>query len=792
MRPWIEPNPSEVPQALSAAVGGHPLVARVLLARGIASPEAAAAFFDPAAAPRSDPLDMPDMAKAVARLEKAIHQQENILVWGDFDVDGQTSTTLLVTTLQQLGARVSFHIPVRELESHGVNVPVLKKIMTEGAGAQTASLILTCDTGITAHEAVDYARSQGVDVIITDHHDLPPTLPAALAVVNPKRLPPDHALSSLPGVGVAYQLAEALCRSAGQAWLAEESLDLAALGIVADLASLKGETRVLLQLGLAALRRTRRIGLQVMMEMAEVDQANLTEEHIGFLLGPRLNALGRLADANVSVEFLSTEDLSRARVIATTLEGLNAERKLLTEQVYQGALAQISQKPELLEDAALVLAHPLWPGGVIGIVASRLVERYHRPVVLFTTPPGQPARGSARSIDGINITAAISAAVAAHPELQAGFGGHPMAAGLSIVSAPGAMDIQIAAFRRALARTVKDMTGDIKAETSLAIDGTLPLTDLSLDLVKDLERLAPFGPGNPPLTLASRNLILKGQSKIGRNGEHLALFVEDASGASQKVIWWQAGAALGSSDLPQGRFDLAYTVRASNYRGQAEVQVEWIDARPLDEPASAAIPVRTVEVVDYRGAPQASALIKSLAAQEGLLVWAEAEAAQKLAALGINAVNRLKLTPAQSLAIWTAPPGPKELRSALTAVAPQTVYLFGIPSETTVPGTFLKRLAGLVKYSLRSESGRVDLDALAAACAQRESAVRLGLEWLVARGDIAFQSLGGGQIVIGEGSKVEQGAPAVIAAQLKLLLDESAAYHAYFARADKDRLIVPG
>lgn len=787
MRPWIEPHAIEVPEALRTAVGGHPLVAQVLLARGVESPEAAMAFFDPAATPKSDPLDLPDLDIAVARLVKAIRDQEPVLVWGDFDVDGQTSTTLLVTTLQQLGTRVSFHIPVREIESHGVNLPVLKRLLAPEVGSPRIGLVLTCDTGITAHEAMDYAASRGVDMIITDHHDLPPSLPAALAVVNPKRLPPGHALSNLPGVGVAYQLAEALCRSAGQPALVEQNLDLAALGIVADLASLKGETRVLLQRGLAALRRTRRAGLLVMMELAEVDPANLTEEHIGFLLGPRLNALGRLADANVSVEFLTTNDLSRARVIATTLEGLNAERKQLTEQVYQGALAQLSRQPEFLDDAALVLWHPAWPGGVIGIVASRLVERYHRPVVLFSAPPGQTARGSARSIEGINITAAI----AAHQELLAGFGGHPMAAGLSIAPGANSMDARITAFRKALARTVKAMAGDIKTETSLSIDGYLPLTDLSLDLVKDLERLAPFGPGNPPLTLASRDLVIKGQSKIGRNGEHLALIVEDATGASQKVIWWQAGASPNSLDLPQGRFDLAYTVRASNYRGQLEVQVEWIDARPLDEPDIPAPAAQTVEVIDYRASPQPSVLVKTLAGQEGLLVWAEAEAAQKLSALGISSVNRVSLKPARALVIWTTPPGPRELRSAIAAVRPQMVYLFGIPPETTAVGTLLKRLAGLVKYSLRSEGGRCDLGALAAACAQREGAVRLGLEWLAVRGDIAIQSLEGGQIVIVEGSRVVQGDPIAIADRLKPLLDESAAYRAYFASADKDGLIFP-
>jgi single-stranded-DNA-specific exonuclease len=309
---------------------------------------------------------------------------------------------------------------VRARESHGINLPVLEQLINQGV-----ELLLTCDTGISAHEALDYAQSRAVPVLVTDHHDLPPSLPNALALVNPKRLPEDHPLATLPGVGVAYKLAEELYRRAGRPEASAALLDLVALGIVADLALLSGETRYLLQCGLQALRQTRRLGLQAMLELAEIAPQNLAEEHISFVLGPRLNALGRLADANRAIELLTTQDMGRARILALELEGLNAERKLLTDQVFQAAQAQIEADRSLLDEAALVLAHPAWPGGVVGIVASRLVEYYHRPVVLLSAPPGQLARGSARSVEGINITAAI----AANQRLLNGFGGHPMAAG---------------------------------------------------------------------------------------------------------------------------------------------------------------------------------------------------------------------------------------------------------------------------------------------------------------------------------------------------------------------------
>ena len=476
MLTWIEPQENFLSAALQSAVGGHPLIAKTLVRRGIRDVETARAFLDPGYYQPSSPDELPGLTRAADRLERAIHSQEAICVWGDFDVDGQTSTTLLVSTLRDLGARLSYHIPVRASESHGVNLNMLSRILDEGT-----QLVLTCDTGIAANEAVAYARQRGVDMIVSDHHDLPEVLPQAYAVINPKLLPAGHPLGTLPGVGVAYKLAQELYRRAGKAEACEQHLDLVALGIVADVAIQRDDTRYLLQRGLDVFRQNRRLGLQALLELAELSPTWLSEEHIGFVIGPRLNALGRLSDANPVVEFLTTDNIGRARLLALELQGLNARRKLLTDQVFQGALAQLEREPGLLSYEALVLANPVWPAGVIGIVASRLVERFNKPVILLSAPPGEMARGSARSIEGVNI----SAAIATQAEMLAGFGGHPMAAGLSIASE------RIPEFRRALARSVRAQLGDVQPEATLQIDGYLSLVELSLDLVADLERLAP-------------------------------------------------------------------------------------------------------------------------------------------------------------------------------------------------------------------------------------------------------------------------------------------------------------
>ena len=763
MRPWLEPQPVTVPAALAAAVGGHPLVAETLARRGFTDPAAARAFLDPGRYTPAPASALPDMARAVTRLGRAIRAGEPICVWGDFDVDGQTATALLVSALRDLGARVSYHVPVRETEGHGINLAALKQVIADGA-----RVILTCDTGIASHEAVAYARAQRVDVIITDHHDLPETLPDAVAVINPKLLTLPHPLTDLPGVGVAYKLAEALYAAARRPGEAEKHLDLAALGIVADLAIQRGDTRYLLQRGLAVLRRAGRLGLRVMLEATELLPAHLSEEHIGFVLGPRLNAAGRLADAGSCVELLTTQDETRARIIAADLEALNARRKLLCDQVTQAAEAQIARDPSLLEHAALVLSSPHWPAGVIGIVASRLVERYGKPAILIAAPPDGVGRASARSTAGVNITAAI----AQHAEMLTNFGGHPMAAGFGILPE------RIPDFRRALSRTIRATQGEGEqpALEGLAVDGFLPLSQLSLALVDDLSRLAPFGPGNPPLTLVARRVQALTSRPVGRGEEHRLLLVADRAGEQRQVIWWGGG----SEEPPEGLIDLAYVARANTYRGTRDLQVELIAWRPA---AGVEVEVKAeaqVEVVDYRGADDPRQILAELLTGGDVAVWREGDAAG-----GIAGHDRRDLPRAGTLVIWTSPAGPAELRAALAQVRPARVCLFADDPGMDRPDVFLRRLAGLIKHALSAHAGRAALNTLAAATAQREAAVRLGLAWLAVQGHVQVVAESNGEVQLAAGSGVpsEPAEQTLAAARLKTALDESAAYRAYYRDA---------
>ncbi len=740
------------------------LLKQTLIRRGIATPDSARAFLHPDETP-STPF--PHIEKAVEIIRQAIQRKDRICVWGDFDVDGQTSTALLVQTLQSLGADVVYYIPIRGKESHGVHIESLKPILDNGI-----KLLITCDTGITAHAAIDYATSRGVDVVITDHHDLGETLPSAKAVINPKLLPTEHLLKNLAGVGVAYKLAEALLRSndfsrSGSATevatTVEELLDLVALGLIADIAILQGETRSLAQWGIQQLRKTNRLGLKVMAELSNTNLESLTEETIGFTFAPRLNALGRLSDANPAVELLITNNPARARVLAAQIEGLNAQRRLLTSQVTEAAEAQLREHPELLTEPAIVLSHPNWPGGVVGIVANRLVERYHKPALLLTESDDGVLRGSARSIEGLHITEAIST----QKESLLNFGGHPMAAGLSL------QKDNLTSFRRGFGKAIEKQLGEIiREEPTLQIDAWLGLDEVNLELADAIETLAPFGAGNPKLTLATRGVRLKSVTDIGKTKEHLRLTVEDESGIVQSVLWW-GGAG---EEIPEtgSQIDIAYSVRATTFRGEKQVNLTFEEFRVGEEKA-VEVRERRLEIRDRR---LESGKWKDL---ETVLMWAEGSDKAK-------GKSRFELRPADELAIYTTPASPAELRAALEVVKPKIVHVFGVSPPKEKTDEFLARLAGMVKFAINNKSGRVSINELAIATAQRVSAVRIGLEWLAAGGHVTAVPEGEAVLLSAGSGETNQYLQKELYVAVKGILEETAAYREYFSSAKVESL----
>ncbi|HUF37450.1 MAG TPA: single-stranded-DNA-specific exonuclease RecJ [Anaerolineales bacterium] len=760
---WIEPDQVFVTEELAAEIGGHPLVAQLLIRRGIDTVAQARAFLDPAHYKPAPPESLPGLVDVGDRLVRALEAGETICVWGDFDVDGQTSTALLVEALTELGAGVFHHIPVRKTESHGMSVLKLEEVIARGA-----DLVLTCDTGSGEHETIARARELGVDVVVTDHHKLAATFPPAAAFTNPQRLPDGHPLKTLPGAGVAWKLVEHLAGRLGKPGLPERGLDLAALGIVADVAELAGDTRWLLQRGIAALRENRRTGLGELYELAGIEPAAIDTETIGFAIAPRLNALGRLGDANPVVEFLTTSDATRARVMAERLEGLNGERKLITEQIYAGALAVIERAPELAAGPVLVLSREGWEPGVIGIAANRLAEAFGKPAVLISVDPDGFGRGSARSVAGVDITAAIAAA----GDLLESFGGHTMAGGLSIRAD------RVDEFRRRISAAVKEQVpGGITVEP-LSIDGYLELDEIDITMISDLERAGPFGPGSPRPVLASRDLEVRSSRGIGRSGDHLRLVVADRDENVQEVLWWGGG----ETEPPAGWFDLAYTLGSNVFKGERRVQVTWLAAREIEpglgdrRKGEVGGPV----VTDLRQADDPARELEKLRARGGLVVWG------KEGEPGFGSQEVAGDRPI--LAVWTTPAGPDVLPGLIERLDPREVALFGNPPPDRDRAALLQHLAGLLNYTVRAYEGTIHIERLIAAARQSRAVVEAALDYLDARGLFKI-GIRGDEIQVQEGSG-EPG-PSVEASDLRLqrVLEEAAAFTRFFLTAAPDQLL---
>ncbi len=750
MKNWLLPQPVTVPDDLLATVGGHRIVSETLVRRGFTQPDAALQFLDPAQYQPAAPDDLPDLDRAVERIGRAIRQQEPILVWGDFDVDGQTSTALLVSALRDLGADVRYHIPNRFNEGHGIHLPTLKRYLDGGA-----SVVLTCDTGISAHEAIAHAQGRGVDVVITDHHSLPETLPEAFAAVNPMRLPEGHPLRELPGVGTAFQFVRALYGSRSS----DHLLDLVALGIVADVMVQVDDTRYWLQRGLEILRNDPRPGLRTLMERAGVEATTLSETDIGFTIAPRLNALGRLADANPAVQLLTAtdEDIIAERV--NELEGLNQKRRFLTRQVYEAAQAQIKNDPSLLEYAALVVCGDGWHTGVVGIVASRLVEDYARPVLVLSQNDDQIS-GSARSVEGANIVEAIGS----QAHLLKGYGGHNMAAGLR-------MDAEnLFPFRRGLSQTVREMLGGEVYEPQLQIDAEVGFDEIDLHFADDLSRLAPFGNGNPPLTLVTRGVHVKSRRTLGSRGDHVDLQLEDAQGNEQRVVWWFGS----TTDIPQGQFDIAYTVRANVFRGEREALVEWLDARPSEGTAEID-DTPPYAIVDRRQADASPSLLAKLRREyPAALVYYEGRSPE------IDGATRYQLASAETLIAWTIPPSPSVWRALIDEVQPQTIVLVGAEKPLYQADALAQVIVGLAKYALQHYAGYITVTDIATRTALEEQAVHRAVQWISASTSLHFQAASEDSYIV---TIAHGGGKASAAQRLQYMLKDTQAYATHWLKA---------
>ena len=760
---WILPKIVNIPPAFQEAIGGHPLIAQTLYQRGITTVEAARAFLNPENYQPSPPNDLQDMEIAYKLIKNAIQNNHKILVWGDFDVDGQTATTILVEGMRQAGGRVSYHIPIRAHESHGIRQAALKEELKAGF-----DLLITCDTGISEHESIQLVRNLGIPVIVTDHHSLGKSLPPANAIINPQRLEPKHPLRTLPGAGVAYKLIEGLFDYLGLSVNTNPLLELAALGIVADVADLQGDTRYLLQKGLFNLRHTHRIGLQLLYQNAGLNPKHLNEEHIGFQIAPRLNAVGRLGDANPMVEFLTTQDEARARVLAYQIEAYNTKRRFDTHQVEQGAEQQLADSSSDKHAPVIILHHPTWPGGIVGIVASRLADRYNKPVILLTGE--EQIHGSARSIPGFNITEAI----AAQANLLTTFGGHPMAAGLSMT--PNNLSV----FKRQFLTIAESQLKHTEVTKEIQVTQKVSLDQINLDFIHEINRLAPFGPGNPSLLFQLSDLQLISESRVGANQEHRQVVVADKDANELRLIWWNSG----DEALPEAEFNLVCKLSLSDYKGSEQLSAEWIDFK-LTEAGIENVAERRIEIIDYRNSNNPLQQLRQLINKYPFgSLWGEGNLPE-----GFSFQRRSELKKNQSLIIWTMPPSQSVLRDVITLTKPKTVTVFAENPNYDDYRGFLTRLGGLAKFSLAHLNGEINLENAAAACGSTVESVIFGLRLWAAKGAFQFCIEGGSVFLTVPGDKLDT----ALAQQYEILLnnslEESVAFRTFFKMGDLNSMI---
>jgi single-stranded-DNA-specific exonuclease len=765
---WIDPEPVVIPAELRAALSGSELFLQTLARRGLTDPEQARAFLDPDLYTPASAYELPDMALAVTRLRQALSLHERIGIWGDFDVDGQTSTTVLVSTFRFLGADVVYHIPLRKTESHGIKLEYLQEFLSQGI-----QLLITCDTGISALDEIAYAQAQGVDVILTDHHSLPPQLPPALAVINPQRLPEEHPLHSLSGVGAAYELVAALCAELGKSEFPPSLLDLVALGLIADMATLTADTRYLTQLGLQKLQSDPRPALAKILKENNVSSTELTEETVSFIIAPRMNAVGRLSDANPMVEFLLESDPVKLATRYAQIEGLNAQRKLECDLVYQGAQAQIEQSPQILEQPILILAHSEWEGGVVGIVASRLVEQYHRPAILLSIKDEEIMSGSCRSIEGINITQAIRE----NSRLLLGFGGHPMAAGLLLKLE------HFIEFQHAMYKTIQRMVVDNAVSPAYPIDAYIEPEKLDLTAIQEIARLAPFGPGNSPLRFAVKEAEISDTRLFGKTKEHLEVLLHTSSGQDTRFTWWQGA----GRSQPEGKFDLLYQARISTYSSQTKVIFEWEEFRETaDAQTHRKFKPGQIQNVDHRSVELSPEEIQALMQEPDCLCWAEGTIDTPFTAL-----NRNQLHPAQTLLLWGLPPSLQTLTQAIQTTVPHTIYWFNhMPAENSLK-VLIEKTAILTKKSLaQSSPAQIDVSALTAELATTPALARLILQWLEASGYV--QIIGTtetGFRLISTPSAPDPLKAAHLQARIKTLYTETIEFRKYLQETDSLELL---
>ena len=678
------------------------LIKKLLVSRGINSEEDIYEFLHPLEMKLTHPNVFTDMGKCVERLSQAIDNKETIVIHGDFDADGVTSTSLLYKTFKYLGADVHYFIPNRESEGHGFDTKALVKIMTQ----IKPKVIISCDCGISNVEAVNFLNSFKIDVIITDHHEAPEELPNAYAIINPKAPNAlDESLSakqimnltSLAGVGVAFKTAQALLEKYNKLEFISEILPFVAVGTVADVVPLIGENRYFVTKGLELISNGKHWGLAKLLESAGYT-GQINSEHIAFGIAPRINASGRLDTVDAALKVLISDNKQEIEMAVQSLNEFNRIRQELCQQIFAQADEMVQKEGN--KNPAIVLFNKDWHIGIIGIVASSLVEKYYKPTFLMTySEETKQFRCSARSIDGINLYDVISS----NSELFDNFGGHSMAAGLAFSK------ITFEEVKSALCKTVKEMAQGKDLKPFLNIDLELMPNDITLDLIENLSQLEPFGANNPSPIFALKNLKIKEKMLMGENKNHLRLKCESGSSEFTCVRWKEGDISLVKDDT----LDIAFHPQINEYKGNTSIQlvIDDIHSDYLKEEE----PAPSQKLYDHRKKtdilPQVDDYVKN--SKRNILIFAESkpicDMLKPFKNLSERIIDRDNLKPCDSLMFFDYPADKETFDKILSETNPSSIHFMNYDLKYLDEEEFIKTVYGMLKYAVNNNNGKIEL-----------------------------------------------------------------------------------
>lgn len=733
---WIYPENKPASTEFIRAAGSN-IIAKLLLNRNITSPEQAIAFLNPENQELTSPYIFDHMKKAVERINQAVANQEKIIIWGDFDADGVTSTSLLYKALKFINANVDFYIPDRTNEGHGLNSASILKLIS----SQKAKLIITVDCGIGSTTEIALAKGFNTDIIITDHHEPPEILPPAFAIINPKVHQENENwtnLEYLAGVGVAFKLAQAILESNGKKHLTENLLPLAAIGSIADVVPLIGENRTIVAKGLKLIETKRPQPIIKLLESTgcKLDKG-VSADMIAFGIAPRINAVGRLKEADLAVKLLISEDIDEIEYITQELNYNNQQRQKMCESLFLEAEMKVAEEIDLQNNKAIILDQNNWHPGIIGIVASKLTEKYNKPVFLISVNEEEKtARSSARSVKGLHLYETLLMLEDNFTQ----FGGHALAAGFSI----DLEKVKLDDFKNKLNLIVNQNFDNTFLEPTLEIDMDLQPEDISIELIEEINRLAPFGECNPAPIFSLSNLVLKQYKTMGANNNHLKLFLSDDNNNIFEAVWWQKSCI---ESVVLDKINIAFCPDINSFGGKTTIQLVVKDLAGANSSVEQKQTDFTLDKskndkiipkwIDYRRKSGLDKVFSSLikTSKDNIVIYSENKKTLDLLEqelfLKDKVINRLNISKADQVILFDLPPDMTTLFDLVNLSNAKIIHFAGQNHFKTEPVEIIKMISGMLKYAYNNMNGEVFINQIASKLFVSDMTVKMCINLLV-------------------------------------------------------------